>query len=93
MSQKWPSGESTSLLKSILRSLRYCLHIYEIIVVHVMTLPQDVKRRCIDLDLPLLEEYDFSKDTVNPDINISLKLTTSLRKYQEKSLSKMFANG
>jgi DNA excision repair protein ERCC-3 len=53
----------------------------------------DVKRRCIELDYPLLEEYDFNKDSHNPSIPISLKPTTTLRKYQEKALSKMFNNG
>lgn len=54
---------------------------------------EDVKRRCIELDYPLLEEYDFTKDSHNPSISISLKPTTTLRKYQEKALSKMFNNG
>ncbi|EAL67966.1 transcription factor IIH subunit [Dictyostelium discoideum AX4] len=54
---------------------------------------EEVKKRCIQLDYPVLEEYDFRNDTVNPNLNIDLKPTTMIRPYQEKSLSKMFGNG
>jgi DNA excision repair protein ERCC-3 len=54
---------------------------------------EHVKRRCIELDFPMLEEYDFRNDTVNPNLPIDLKPTTVIRPYQEKSLSKMFGNG
>lgn len=53
---------------------------------------EQVKKRCIDLDSPLLEEYEFRKDPTNR-INIELKSTTMLRAYQEKCLSKIFCNG
>lgn len=52
-----------------------------------------VKQRCSRLEYPLLEEYDFRNDPRNPPLNIDLKPTTSLRPYQEKSLSQMFRNG
>lgn len=52
-----------------------------------------VKRRCVELDYPLLEEYDFSNDIKNQSMDISLKPTTNIRPYQEKALGKMFANG
>ncbi|XP_076439596.1 general transcription and DNA repair factor IIH helicase/translocase subunit XPB-like [Babylonia areolata] len=52
-----------------------------------------VQKRCIELEYPLLAEYDFRNDTINPDINIDLKPSTVLRPYQEKSLRKMFGNG
>ncbi|KAL7295517.1 hypothetical protein TKK_0011162 [Trichogramma kaykai] len=52
-----------------------------------------IQKRCIELEHPLLAEYDFRNDTVNPDINIDLKPSTVLRPYQEKSLRKMFGNG
>ncbi|XP_026325275.1 general transcription and DNA repair factor IIH helicase subunit XPB-like isoform X3 [Hyposmocoma kahamanoa] len=52
-----------------------------------------IQKRCIELEHPLLAEYDFRNDTVNPDINIDLKPTAVLRPYQEKSLRKMFGNG
>lgn len=52
-----------------------------------------VQKRCIELEHPLLAEYDFRNDSVNPDINIDLKPTAVLRPYQEKSLRKMFGNG
>ncbi|KAK0134048.1 General transcription and DNA repair factor IIH helicase subunit XPB [Merluccius polli] len=54
---------------------------------------EEVQKRCIQLEHPLLAEYDFRNDTVNPDINMDLKPTAVLRPYQEKSLRKMFGNG
>ncbi|XP_028836147.1 general transcription and DNA repair factor IIH helicase/translocase subunit XPB [Denticeps clupeoides] len=54
---------------------------------------EDLQRHCIQSEYPLLAEYDFRNDTVNPDINIDLKPTAVLRPYQEKSLRKMFGNG
>ncbi|XP_052246340.1 general transcription and DNA repair factor IIH helicase subunit XPB-like isoform X2 [Dreissena polymorpha] len=54
---------------------------------------EDIQKRCIELEYPLLAEYDFRNDTVNPDINIDLKPSAVLRPYQEKSLRKMFGNG
>ncbi|XP_061316356.1 general transcription and DNA repair factor IIH helicase subunit XPB [Pezoporus flaviventris] len=54
---------------------------------------EELQKRCIHLDYPLLAEYDFRNDSVNPDINIDLKPTAVLRPYQEKSLRKMFGNG
>ncbi|CAN4122252.1 unnamed protein product [Withania somnifera] len=54
-----------------------------------------VKQRCLPnaLNYPMLEEYDFRNDTVNPDLDIELKVNAQPRPYQEKSLSKMFGNG
>lgn len=54
---------------------------------------ENVKRRCNDLGLPMLEEYDFRADLRNPDLPIDLRPSTHIRPYQEKSLSKMFGNG
>lgn len=51
------------------------------------------KRRCQEIDYPVLEEYDFRNDHRNPDLDIDLKPSTQIRPYQEKSLSKMFGNG
>ncbi|XP_046850585.1 general transcription and DNA repair factor IIH helicase subunit XPB-like isoform X2 [Xenia sp. Carnegie-2017] len=62
---------------------------FEIAQEHIETL----QRKCIELDYPLLAEYDFKNDTLNPDLNADLKPTTVLRPYQEKSLRKMFGNG
>ncbi|KAG5645553.1 transcription factor TFIIH complex ERCC-3 subunit [Asterophora parasitica] len=53
----------------------------------------DVKRRCNELEYPMLEEYDFRNDTVNANLDIDLKPATVIRPYQETSLSKMFGNG
>ncbi|CAL1270572.1 unnamed protein product [Larinioides sclopetarius] len=52
-----------------------------------------LQKRCIELEYPLLAEYDFKNDTVNPDINMDLRPLAMLRPYQEKSLRKMFGNG
>ncbi|XP_047325874.1 general transcription and DNA repair factor IIH helicase subunit XPB1 isoform X2 [Impatiens glandulifera] len=56
---------------------------------------ENVKQRCLPnaLNYPMLEEYDFKNDTVNPDLDMELKPQAQPRPYQEKSLSKMFGNG
>ncbi|KAJ1654837.1 DNA repair helicase RAD25 [Dispira simplex] len=54
---------------------------------------EDVKKRCTELDYPMLEEYDFRNDQLNPNLDIDLKPITAIRPYQEKSLNKMFGNG
>ena len=54
---------------------------------------EEVQKRCITLEYPLLAEYDFRNDKNIPDLPIDLKPTTTLRPYQEKSLKKMFGNG
>ncbi|KAL1700342.1 P-loop containing nucleoside triphosphate hydrolase protein [Schizophyllum commune] len=53
----------------------------------------EVKKRCNELEYPMLEEYDFRNDTINPNLDIDLKPATVIRPYQETSLSKMFGNG
>ncbi|KAK4741220.1 hypothetical protein SAY87_024808 [Trapa incisa] len=56
---------------------------------------ENVKQRCLPnaLNYPMMEEYDFRNDTVNPDLEVELKPHAQPRPYQEKSLSKMFGNG
>ncbi|KAJ1800889.1 DNA repair helicase RAD25 [Coemansia sp. RSA 2399] len=54
---------------------------------------ETVKRRCKVIEYPTLEEYDFRNDFINPNLEIDLKPATTIRPYQEKSLSKMFGNG
>ena len=54
---------------------------------------ETLQKRTMELDFPLLAEYDFRHDSINPDINIDLKPMAVLRPYQEKSLRKMFGNG
>ncbi|ORY26573.1 putative general RNA polymerase II transcription factor [Naematelia encephala] len=54
---------------------------------------ETVRRRCKDIDLPALEEYDFRNDTNNANLDIQLKPMTVIRPYQETSLAKMFGNG
>jgi DNA excision repair protein ERCC-3 len=63
--------------------------IFIVLLIHV----QDVKKRCNELEYPMLEEYDFRNDTVNANLDIDLKPATVIRPYQETSLSKMFGNG
>ncbi|KAI3434686.1 hypothetical protein D9Q98_002749 [Chlorella vulgaris] len=54
-----------------------------------------VKERCLPdaLNYPMLEEYDFKNDSLNPNLGIDLKPNVQHRPYQDKSLSKMFGNG
>lgn len=47
----------------------------------------------MDPPYPLMEEYDFRKDTKNKPLQIMLKSTTKVRTYQQKSLRMMFGNG
>ena len=56
---------------------------------------EHVKARCLPggLNYPMLEEYDFRNDTVNPNLAIELKPHVQHRPYQEKSMAKMFGNG
>ncbi|KAL8827788.1 MAG: hypothetical protein Q9191_002977 [Dirinaria sp. TL-2023a] len=54
---------------------------------------ETVQRRCREIGYPVLEEYDYNNDRVNPNLDIDLKPNTTIRSYQEKSLSKMFSNG
>ena len=65
--------------------------------VHSIEIPRDgvevVQKRCLEMEYPVLEEYDFKNDNINPNLDIDLKPSTAIRNYQEKSLSKMFSNG
>jgi DNA excision repair protein ERCC-3 len=54
---------------------------------------ETVQKRCLELGLPVLEEYDFRNDSANAALEIDLKPSAQIRHYQEKSLSKMFGNG
>ena len=54
---------------------------------------ESVQKRCLELGFPVLEEYDFKNDRLNPNLDIDLKPNTLIRQYQEKSLGKMFSNG
>jgi DNA excision repair protein ERCC-3 len=65
--------------------------------VHSVPIPNEgvekVQERCLLLGYPVLEEYDFNNDEMNPTLAIDLKPGAKIRDYQEKSLSKMFGNG
>mmetsp|Transcript_14873 Transcript_14873/g.28841 ORF Transcript_14873/g.28841 Transcript_14873/m.28841 type:complete len:838 (-) Transcript_14873:212-2725(-) len=54
---------------------------------------EQVKEAAMMADYPLMEEYDFKRDSRNPDLPINLRASTRVRPYQEKSLAKMFGNG
>jgi len=55
---------------------------------------EKVKKQAIELGYPLMEEYDFKNDQINPDVpRMDLKPHTRIRRYQERSLAKMFGNG
>jgi DNA excision repair protein ERCC-3 len=55
---------------------------------------EEVRRACDkDLHFPMLEEYDFRKDTASANLPIKARPSTQIRPYQEKSLAKMFGNG
>lgn len=54
---------------------------------------EEIKKRCIDIDYPLIEEYDFVNDLKLPTLEIDLKPTSHIRSYQEICLNKMFGNG
>lgn len=54
---------------------------------------ETVKKRCLDLSYPILEEYDFRNDDANASLEIDLRPMAQIRPYQEKCLSKMFGNG
>ena len=45
---------------------------------------EHVKQRCLPggLNYPMLEEYDYKHDTVNPDLSVELKPHVKLRPYQ-----------
>jgi DNA excision repair protein ERCC-3 len=51
-----------------------------------------IKKKCYDKNFPLLEEYEFRMDKVNPNLSIELNSVTQIRLYQEKCLGKMFSN-
>lgn len=53
---------------------------------------EDIKKRCIEIDYPLIEEYDFRNDKETLSIEIDLKPNIAIRPYQETSLNKMFGN-
>lgn len=65
------------------------VHLFEIASESV----EIVKKRCYEIEYPVLEEYDFRNDDRNANLDIDLKPSTQIRPYQEKSLSKMFGNG
>jgi len=55
---------------------------------------EEVKEAAMKADLPLMEEYDFRRDSRNPNLpDFNPRPSTKIRDYQEKSLAKMFGNG
>lgn len=76
-------------LSSSSKRLLYSFEINSERVEHVL----NVKSFCSKIGYPMLEEYDFKNDTMNENLIIDLKPATTIRPYQEKSLSKMFSSG
>lgn len=54
---------------------------------------ETVRKACVDLGSPLVEEYDFHKDRESGSLQSSLKPSTKVRPYQERCLRTMFGNG
>ncbi|KAL6122563.1 hypothetical protein NUSPORA_00329 [Nucleospora cyclopteri] len=54
---------------------------------------ENVKKRCIEIDYPLIEEYDYTASKNLPKLEIDLKPSCHIRSYQEICLNKMFGNG
>ncbi|KAI1658216.1 DNA repair helicase rad25 [Daldinia decipiens] len=65
------------------------VHAFEIYDTSIET----VQKRALEIQYPMLEEYDFRNDDRNANLEIDLRPATQIRSYQEKSLSKMFGNG
>lgn len=53
---------------------------------------EEVIRAALELDLPLMDEFDYIFDVSTPRLQANLKHTTEIRPYQQKCLSKMFGN-
>lgn len=57
---------------------------------------EKIKKRCIEIDYPLIDEYDYTAyESVNmiKNLHIDLKPSCHIRSYQEISLNKMLGNG
>jgi len=67
--------------EDILRQPKLTTVAFQIKADHV----ENVKRQAIEMDYPLMEEYDFRNDTVNPNLPMDLKPLTKIRPYQERS--------
>lgn len=46
---------------------------------------EEVKKRCVELDYPLMEEYDFRQDTLNANLDMDLSPKTSMRFPNQQS--------
>jgi len=54
---------------------------------------EEVKKQCQNIQMPLIEEYEFKNDINLPTMKIDLKPLAQVRPYQEQCLSKMFSSG
>ena len=45
---------------------------------------QTVTKAIIEQNIPLIEEYDFGNDKLNPNLQIELRPSTKIRHYQVK---------
>lgn len=53
---------------------------------------EETKKKCIEMNCPILEEYDFRRDK-SSNLKIELKSNVHIRHYQEKCLERIFMNG
>jgi DNA excision repair protein ERCC-3 len=62
-------------------------------VLHIeITNVEAVKKRCIEIEYRLIEEYDFKNDAKLPVLTLDLRPKSHIRTYQEICLNKMFSN-
>ncbi|TPX45403.1 hypothetical protein SeMB42_g04011 [Synchytrium endobioticum] len=82
-------GEDDALLAGITQpSKRHLIDLTESFEIQ-KSMVEVVRRRCRELDYPLLEEYAYTEDSNNPTLDLTLKGTTAPRDYQAKALYKL----
>jgi DNA excision repair protein ERCC-3 len=68
-----------------LERMRYLVEIRKSEVVNV-------RRMCLELRYPSIEEYDFAHDKTNATLDMDLRSAAQIRPYQSTALGKMFGN-
>lgn len=80
------------LLKDPIIKKNIISEFYDLLKIEIHNV-EEIKKRCIEIDYPLIEEYDFINDSKLAHLEIDLKPTSQIRSYQEICLNKMFGNG
>ncbi|XP_053991013.1 uncharacterized protein LOC128883059 [Hylaeus volcanicus] len=91
-----PNGESEGEKATSMTQHQNATHsIKEVFLFEVKSEMAGRVKECAmnDLKRPVLTEYDFRRDDKNPSFQATLRTTTKIRYYQERSLRKMFSNG